>query len=95
MYIRRVKVPGGGEEFNYQLVRSYREGGTVKKEVLVHLGPYWDTEDALRSWRAAADDLSQLYRYTQAEKLWAKCERLAELTHADTDNPQHKEYRFW
>ena len=94
MYVRRVKPPGGGEEY-YQLVRSYRQGGTVKKEVLVHLGPYWDTADALKSWRDACRDLEQLRRHTQAQKLRAKCDRLAELTRADTDDPQHREHRAW
>jgi hypothetical protein len=94
MYLRSVKAPGDGERY-YQLVRSYREGGTVKKEVLVHLGPYWDTEDALKSWRDACRELEQLHRPTQAQKLRAKCDRLAELTHADADEPQHRVYRFW
>lgn len=91
MYVRRVKAPGGGQKY-YQLVRSFREGGIVKKEVLVHLGPYWDTEDALKSWRRAYEELEQLHRPTQAQKLRAKCDRLAELTRADTDDPQHLEH---
>jgi hypothetical protein len=93
IYIRRVKRQGD-DGYDYQLVRSYREGGTVKKEVLVHLGAYWDTEDALLSWREACRDLEQLHRTSQAQKLRAKCDRLTELTRADTDEPKHREYFF-
>ena len=93
MYVRRVKTPRGVEY--YQLVRSVREGGTVKKEVLVHLGPYWDTADALNSWRDTCRELEQLHRDTQAQKLKAKCDRLAALTRADTNEPEHREYRFY
>jgi hypothetical protein len=95
VYIRPVKVPGGVDEGYFQLMRSYRQGGAVKKEVLVHLGPYWDTEDALKCWRAQCRELESLHRPLQAQKLGAKCERLAELTRADTDDPQHVQYPFW
>jgi hypothetical protein len=94
LYVRRIKVPGGGEGFNYQLVRSYREGRMVKKEVLVHLGPFSDTADALTRWRNACDELESSGRHTQAQKLKAKYDRLVELTNGEsTWDPKHRWYR--
>jgi hypothetical protein len=34
----------------FQLVRSYREEGKVRQEVLVHLGTHESPEDALAAW---------------------------------------------
>jgi len=36
----------------FQLVRSYREEGKVRQEVLVHLGTHEKPEDALAAWTA-------------------------------------------
>jgi hypothetical protein len=92
VYVRRAKTPGGDRY--YQLVRSYREGGTVKKKVLVHLGPYSDTLEALKRWRADCQELDRLGKHTHADKLRAKCSLLAELTGADTNDPYHYWYKM-
>jgi hypothetical protein len=59
-------------------VRSYRENGKVKQEV-VHLGEHATADEALTAW---ADDVRQLQttRPRKAEKLRAKMERLRGLT---------------
>jgi hypothetical protein len=92
VYVRRVKAPGGDEY--YQLVRSYRRGGIVTKEVLVHLGPYSDTLKALRRWRDDCHELERIGRHAKAQKLRAKCDRLAELTGDGTNDPYHYWHRM-
>lgn len=61
----------------YQAVRSYREGGKVKQDV-VHLGEHATADDALTAW---AEDVRQLQttRPRKADKLRAKMERLEQL----------------
>jgi hypothetical protein len=58
-------------------VRSYRERGKVKQEV-VHLGEYSTADEALTAW---ADDVRRLQttRPRKADKLRAKMERLEQL----------------
>jgi len=55
-------------------VRSYREQGKVKQEV-VHLGEHQTADEALTAW---AEDVRQLQttRPRKAEKLRAKIDRL-------------------
>ena len=77
MFVRKVKSRGTGPYF--QLVRSYREGGKVRQEVLVHLGEHSAPEAALDAWPAQAEHLRAIGRDDQAEKLQAKLERLREL----------------
>jgi len=60
-------------------VRSYREGGKVKQEV-VHLGEHSTAESALESWPQEIKELKLIGRPKQAEKLEQKLERLQELT---------------
>ena len=76
MYIRRVNIKRDGEQYGtyYQAVRSYREGGKVKQDV-IHLGEHATTDEALTAW---ADDVRQLQttRPRKAEKLRAKIDRL-------------------
>ncbi len=55
MFVRKVKSRGTGPYF--QLVRSYREGGKVRQEVLVHLGEHPAPEAALDAWPAQVEHL--------------------------------------
>jgi hypothetical protein len=59
-------------------VRSYREKGKVKQEV-VHLGEHSTAESALESWPQEIQELKRT-RPKQAEKLQDKLDRLQELT---------------
>ena len=76
-----MKVDRDGEQYGtyYQAVRSYREGGKVKQDV-VHLGEHATADEALTAW---AEDVRQLQatRPRKADKLRAKMERLRELTY--------------
>ena len=58
-------------------MRSYRENGKVKQEV-VHLGEHATADEALTAW---AEDVQALQttRPRKAEKLQRKIERLREL----------------
>src|ERR671919_1876927 len=51
IYIRAVNIERDGEQYGtyYQAVRSYREKGGVKQQV-VHLGEHETAEAALESW---------------------------------------------
>jgi len=73
-----VKSRGRGPYF--QLVRSYREDGKVKQEVLVHLGRYEKPEDALRAWPSEVRHLRQIGREHQADKLEANLKKLRALS---------------
>ena len=80
VYIRTVNIERDGEQYGtyYQAVRSYREAGKVKQEV-VHLGEHATADEALTAW---AEDVRQLQktRPRKADKLRSKMERLRELT---------------
>ncbi len=80
MYIRTVNIERYGERYGtyYQAVRSYREAGKVKQEV-VHLGEHATADEALTAW---AEDVRALQttRPRKADKLRAKMDRLKELT---------------
>jgi hypothetical protein len=78
IYVRRIKSRKYGDYF--QLVRSYRDEGTVKKEVLVHLGQYSTPEGALDAWPEEIDAHRRAGRDEQAERLQDKLVRLQELT---------------
>ena len=80
IYIRAIKVERDGEQYGtyYQAVRSYREGGKVKQEV-IHLGEHSTAESALESWPSEIQELKRT-RSKQAEKLQGKLERLRDLT---------------
>ena len=79
MYIRTVNINRDGEQYGsyYQAVRSYREKGKVKQDV-VHLGEHATADEALTAW---AEDVRQLQaaRPRKADKLQAKLDRLKEL----------------
>ena len=80
IYIRAVKIEREGEQYGtyYQAVRSYREGGKVKQEV-VHLGEHSTAESALESWPEEIRELERVGKPRKAEKLQNKLERLQEL----------------
>ena len=67
----------------FQLVRSYREGGKVKQEVLVHLGTHERPKDALAAWPSEAEHLRKIGREEQADKLEANLEKLKALVAAE------------
>ena len=67
----------------FQLVRSYREGGKVKQEVLVHLGVHETPEAALSAWPTEITHLQRIGRDQQAGKLQANFEKLRALTEVE------------
>jgi hypothetical protein len=83
LFVRRVKSRGTGPYF--QLVRSYREGGKVKQEVLAHLGEHPTPEEALVAWPSDVEHMRAIGRNNQADKLAAKLDRLRKLTKGEND----------
>jgi hypothetical protein len=79
VYIRTVNIERDGEQYGnyYQAVRSYREQGKVKQDV-VHLGEHRTTDEALAAWTLEVQKLKRT-RPKQAEKLQRKLDRLREL----------------
>lgn len=67
----------------FQLVRSYREAGKVKQEVLVHLGEHETPEAALAAWPSKITHLRRIGRDQQADKLQANFEKLRALTEVE------------
>ncbi len=67
----------------FQLVRSYRQEGKVRQEVLVHLGTHERLEDALAAWSSEAEHLRKIGREHQADKLEGKLEKLGALIEAE------------
>jgi hypothetical protein len=59
-------------------VRSYREQGKVKQDV-VHLGEHQTADEALTAWEQEIGKV-EATRPKQARKLQAKLERLRQLT---------------
>jgi len=80
MYIRAVNIERDGEQYGtyFQAVRSYREGGKVKQEV-IHLGQHSKPEAAIQAWEREVGEL-QTTRPKQADKLQHKLDRLRELS---------------
>jgi hypothetical protein len=80
IYIRAVNIERDGEQYGtyYQAVRSYREGGKVKQEV-IHLGQHSTPRDAMQEWERQIGTL-QTIRPKQAHKLQRKLDRLGEWT---------------
>ncbi len=81
IYVRRTTSRGRGPYF--QLVRSYREGGKVRQEVLVHLGTHERPEDALAAWPSEVAHLRKIGREGQADKLEANLGKLKALVAAE------------
>jgi hypothetical protein len=79
IYIRAVNIERDGERYGtyYQAVRSYREQGIVKQDV-VHLGEHQTADEALTAWEREIEELART-RPKQARKLQAKWERLMEM----------------
>jgi len=79
-YIRAVNIERDGEQYGtyFQAVRSYREQGKVKQEV-IHLGKHSTADKALTAWEREIGEL-ETTRPKQARKLQAKLERLREWT---------------
>ncbi len=67
----------------FQLVRSYRQEGKVRQEVLVHLGTHERPEDALTAWPPEVAHLRKIGREGQAAKLEANLKKLRALTEAE------------
>ena len=82
-YVRAVNIERDGEQYGtyYQAVRSYREQGKVKQEV-IHLGEHQTPQSAMQAWEQAVGEL-EATRPKQAQKLKEKLERLRELTYTD------------
>ena len=80
IYIRAIKIERDGEQYGtyYRAVRSYREVGRVKQEV-VHLGEHSAAESALESWPQEIQELERIGRPRKAQKLQQKLNRLQEL----------------
>jgi len=57
-YIRAVNIERDGERYGtyYQAVRSYREQGKVKQEV-IHLGEHQTSQSAMQAWEQAVGEL--------------------------------------
>jgi hypothetical protein len=70
----------------FQLVRSYREDGRVKQEVLVHLSEHETPEVALAAWPSEIEHLRAIGRESQAEKLESKLAKLRELWEGKNSN---------
>ncbi len=69
----------------FQLVRSYREEGKVKQEVLVHLGTHEKPEDALAAWPSEAEHFRKIGREAQADKLEANLKKLRSAIAGDKE----------
>jgi hypothetical protein len=59
-------------------MRSYRECGKVKQEV-IHLGQHSTAESALESWPQEVQELRQIGRPKQADRLQGKVSTLRRL----------------
>src|SRR5215211_7729595 len=83
IYIRAVNIERDGEKYGtyYQAVRSYREQGKVKQDV-VHLGEHSTPQDAMTAWQREIGEL-ETTRPKQAQKLEEKLKRLRALTYTD------------
>ena len=81
IYIRAVKIERDGEQYGtyYQAVRSYRERGKVKQEV-IHLGEHSTAESALESWPQEIQAFGRMGRPRKADTIQRKLNRLQELT---------------
>jgi hypothetical protein len=84
IYIRAINIERDGEQFGtyYQAVRSYREKGKVKQEV-IHLGEHPTAEAALNAWPVEVQELRDIGRPRKADKIQRKWERLQKLNEGD------------
>jgi hypothetical protein len=79
IYIRSVNIERDGAQYGayYQAVRSYREQGKVKQEI-IHPGEHSTVEAAMGAWPQEIKEL-ETTGPKQAQKLQAKLGRLQEL----------------
>jgi hypothetical protein len=83
-FVRSKKIRRGDREYVYfQLVRGYRQNGSVKQEVLVHLGTHETPQAALVEWEKRAARYRLFGRMSGqkealAAKLVARAERYEE-----------------
>ena len=82
MFLLDTRGPGP----YFQLVCSYREGGHVKQEVLVHLGEHETPEAAIAAWPSKVEHLRVIGRESQAEKLESKLAKLRELREGESSD---------
>jgi hypothetical protein len=75
MYVRTVS--SRGREYN-QLVRSYRDNGKVKQEIIVHLGELTSADEALVYWPQEGELLRRTGQHAKADKVETKLKRLRE-----------------
>jgi hypothetical protein len=68
------------------LVRSYREGGRVKQEVLIRLGEHETLAAALAAWPSEIEHSRMIGRESQAEKLESKQAKLREILQGRNSN---------
>jgi hypothetical protein len=80
-FVRAIKTKRNGDEYGayYQLVKSERENGQVRKKVVVHLGEHPTVAAALEAWPSEIERLSSIGRPNQADKLAVKLEKLHAL----------------
>ena len=80
MYVRAVNIDRDEVQYGtyLQAVRSYREGGKVKQEV-IHLGQHSTPQDAMKVWEREVGELETI-RPKQARKLQETLGRLRELS---------------
>ncbi len=81
MYIRTVNINRDGEQYGtyYQAVRSYREAGKVKQDV-VHLGEHATADEALTAWPEEVEELERIGRPRKADKLRVKLDKLKAIS---------------
>jgi hypothetical protein len=79
IHVRAINIERDGGQCGtyYQAVRSYRENGKVKQDV-VHLGEHATADEALTAWTENICQL-QTTRPRKADKLRAKLEKLRGL----------------
>jgi hypothetical protein len=73
VYIRTIKT--GGREY-HQAVRSFREGKTVRHDVIAHLGNLATPQQALEYWPEEVALLRRTGQHGKADKLERKLNRL-------------------
>ena len=81
--MRAINIERDGERYGtyYQAVRSYREAGKVKQDV-IHLGEHATANEALAVWTEEIRSL-RTTRPRKAEKLQRKRERLRAIKSTD------------
>ena len=76
-----MNIERDGKQYGtyYQAVRSYREAGKVKQDV-VHLGEYATADEALIAWPHEIAELERIGRPKKAAKLVGKLDKLRSIS---------------